>query len=235
MREQRITGARVLLAGAWVETDLGACDGVVVDPGSLSPELRLVDGELVWQGRVAPGTFLALAWQMTVRPAVPPGTRLLVLARLRADGLPRTDRRASATVRRGPVPTIHKAALSGAARPGERVHWVLRAVNADATMTRLTLIDQLPAALTWVPDSARASSGPAPTWDAAERQLSWTGDVQPGAAIEVRFETRFGGQVGERVSNRLTVTSDSGIRLTTAAEVFGAAGRCYLPVAWARP
>ena len=52
MTEQRIRGVRALVDGAWVETDLGVRDGVLVEPTTLGPGAPVVaaDG---W--RAAPG------------------------------------------------------------------------------------------------------------------------------------------------------------------------------------
>jgi len=227
------TDGRIAARDADVRIQLPA--GVDLVPGSQSPELRIVEDELVWQGRIEPGQVMPFAWQMALRPTVPDGTRLVVLARVRAKDVARTDFYAVATVRQRPAATISKRSARSAARPGELVPWVLRALNTEATSARLTLVDPLPGGLTFEPDSARASLGPAPVWDAATRTLRWTGDVPPGSAIEVTFDTRFAGRTGTWVSNVLEVTSADGTRLTTAAPVLGAAGRVYLPLASSRP
>ncbi|MFN8559990.1 MAG: hypothetical protein U0531_22425, partial [Dehalococcoidia bacterium] len=208
--------------------------GAEVDPGALPADLQLVDGELVWRGRIEPGARVTLSWPMTVRAGVPPGTRLVVLARLRGDGMARTERRAAATVRGGPTPTIDKRASVGAALAGERIAFVLRAANAGPAAARTTLVDDMPAGLAFLAGSATATIGPRPTWDPQARRLVWSGDVPGGAVVEVRYVAVFDGRPGQRVSNALTVTSDDGARLTTSAEVVGASGRCYLPVAFGR-
>ena len=227
------TDGRIAARDADIRIQLPA--GVELVSGSQSPELRVVEDELVWQGRVEPGQVIPFAWQMALRPMVPDGTRLVVLARVRAKDVPRTDFRAVATVRQRPVATISKRASRSAARPGENITWVLRALNTNPTAARLTLADTLPGGLTFESDSARASLGPRPVWDAATRTLRWTGDVPPGSAVEVTFDTRFAGQPATWVSNVLEVTSADGARLTTAANVLGASGRVYLPLASSRP
>ena len=56
-----------------------------------------------------------------------------------------------------------------------------------------------------------------------------------GSAVGVTFDPRFAGQPATWVSNVLEVTSADGARLTTAANVLGASGRVYLPLASSRP
>ncbi|MEO8082362.1 MAG: S8 family serine peptidase [Ardenticatenales bacterium] len=205
-----------------------------IDPATLPPELQLVEGELLWKGRIEPHEPVTLSWPMKVRPDVPPGTRLVVLVRLQADGMARTERRAAATIRSGPPPTVQKRPSISAALAGERIGWVLRAENPGPMTTRMTLVDAMPAALAIAPESVTASLGPGPTWDPVARRLGWSGDVPSGMAVEVRFATRFEGLVGERVANALVVTTDDGARLTTSADVVGAGGRCYLPLVFGR-
>lgn len=225
------TRGDITARGAEARVQLPA--GVEVVPGTLSPELRLVDGELVWQGRVDAGTSVALAWQMAVRAPVTDGTRLTVVARLRADGVASTDRRATAVVRRVPAAALVKQPSVGGALVGERVGWRIRGRNVSAVAQRLSLSDVVPPELRYVAGSATASLPPAPVWDASAARLTWQGEVPPGAWVEVRFDSVFAGQPGARVANAVTLDADDGARLTTAAEVVGARGRSYLPWAYA--
>ncbi len=218
--------------GAEVRVQLPA--GVDLVPGSLSPGLRLDQGEILWQGRVgiAPP---ALGWQMAVRSPVADGTRLVVVARLRADGVPVEERRAVAFVRRTPQAQLElRPSLSGP-RSGERLTWRLRGRNAGAGAQALELRAVLPAGLRYVEGSARASLPPAPVWDPAAGRLAWRGDVPAGAVVEVRLDTVFVGRPGERIVTTAVMDAADESRLTTSAEVRGALGRCYLPRVTAGP
>jgi uncharacterized repeat protein (TIGR01451 family) len=114
---------------------------------------------------------------------------------------------------------------------GESISVVLRALNSGPEPVIGTVTDALPAGLVFT-EGTLWSSRPTVEWDATSRSIRWTGDIETGEAVEIRFAAEYDSD--EPVTNIMVVADEAGTRVASWAAVSPLAARLFVPAA-ARP
>ncbi|MFI6643911.1 isopeptide-forming domain-containing fimbrial protein [Streptomyces sp. NPDC050504] len=162
-------------------------DDVTASPGTAS----FSSPKLTWSGDLAAGAKATVTYTVTVTAQ---GDKYLRNAVTGTDSNcpPGSKDPDCATVVPKPALDIKKTAAPGDPKPGDKVTYTLTLSNSgSAPFNGVTVTDDLAGVLddaTW-DDSATASAG---TVAYARPELTWTGDVAPGATVTVTYTVTVG-------------------------------------------
>ncbi|MCR4406533.1 MAG: hypothetical protein NUW24_06390 [Anaerolineae bacterium] len=96
------------------------------------------------------------------------------------------------------------------ASPGSTLHYTIHLINGGKmNAPTVSLVDPIPAHTSYVNGSLWANIG-TPYWDSANGRITWTGPVNPGAPVEIRFNVRADSVLdnGTVITNTATVTDN---------------------------
>ncbi|MBI2954328.1 MAG: tandem-95 repeat protein, partial [Chloroflexi bacterium] len=154
-----------------------------------APETPTFDGASVkWTGDVTPTGSVTITFAARVNPSTARGTSIANNAQI-DDGVRRVVTvTASSTVIAPDLSGSTKSASTSTARVGDTITYTIAIVNsgnAPASTARMT--DTLPAGVSYVANSATATSG-TPTYE--DGSVKWNGDIAAGGRVTVTFTAR---------------------------------------------
>jgi uncharacterized repeat protein (TIGR01451 family) len=130
-------------------------------------------------------------------------TVVTATASIEAPGVEPVARLVTSTVRAPDLSTSTKEVDHGSVMAGETITYTIRLRNSSVVTGTVSLVDQLPEAIEYIPDSVWASSGNA-FYD--QGAILWHGAVTPGSLIAIRYSARVNAvEPGTRVSNHAEI------------------------------
>jgi len=174
-----------------------------------------INRHISWSGQVAPGSNVVIEYYGVINTPLDDGTLITNTATLN-DGV-------NTAFETAPAQTVaHSAAdLSGStktvdksiAAPGQAIEYTITLRNGGTrNAPNAVLTDTLPANVSYIDSSIVVAGGGVAAYNAAENQIRWTGAVNVGQSVAIRYRVRLDSNLpgGTSIENTATVADGWG-------------------------
>jgi len=175
-----------------------------------------INRHISWSGQVAPGSNVVIEYYGVINTPLDDGTLITNTATLNDGVNPAFETAPAQTV-------VHSAAdLSGStktvdksiAAPGQAIEYTITLRNGGTrNAPNAVLTDTLPANVSFIDSSIIVAGGGVAAYNAAENQIRWTGAVNVGQSVTIRYRVRLNSSLpsGTSIENMATVADGWGV------------------------